>query len=180
MSIFAMCGSLRAGSLNRQLLDLAARRVKAAGLTVDLATSDDLRLPLYDGDLEAASGLPPGALALKDRITRARLVLIANPEYNSGMTGALKNAIDWVSRPPQNALTDKWVAIVSASPGQFGGIRSALTLRQSLAGMGSWAIPQTLALSKAHEAFDERGELKDPALSKQLDGVVAQIVKRAQ
>src|SRR5688572_20318382 len=97
--ILALCGSLRAGSLNRRLLDLAVRAASRAGAEVDPVESQALNLPLYDGDVEQA-GVPEGVAALKSRVASSAGLLIASPEYNHSIPGGLKNALDWLSRPP--------------------------------------------------------------------------------
>src|SRR5574337_1588095 len=98
MRILAFAASLRRGSLNRKLITLAAEVARAAGAEVDLAEFREFELPIYDGDLDASAGLPPGGAELKRRLEHAAAIVIATPEYNYSIPGPLKNAIDWVSR----------------------------------------------------------------------------------
>ncbi|MEJ6389983.1 NADPH-dependent FMN reductase [Gymnodinialimonas ulvae] len=125
--LLGICGSLRAGSLNRKLL----MEAKAA---FDPATFDDadLRFPLYDGDLESRDGIPEAVQTLSDQIAQADAVVIASPEYNKSISGALKNALDWVSRTEGNPWGDKPLAIMSATAGRAGGERGQLMMRESL------------------------------------------------
>ena len=122
LKLVGLCGSLRAQSFNRKLLLEAARLFDGAGFT-----EGDLRLPLFDEDLEA-QGLPPEVTRLKDQIKTADAVVIACPEYNKAPPGVLKNALDWLSRGGA-PWTGKPVAIVSAAAGRAGGERSQFALR---------------------------------------------------
>ncbi|MCI0330542.1 MAG: NAD(P)H-dependent oxidoreductase [candidate division Zixibacteria bacterium] len=169
IKIFAIAGALRAGSFNRKLLKVAVE--KAKGASVDFADLKEFDLPLYDGDLEA-QGLPPGVVRLKERIAAADGLLIATPEYNWSIPGTFKNAIDWASRPPSNPFRGKTALIMAASPGQFGGMRSLLALRQVFVTLGLFTIPQQVTVSFADNAFDESGQLIDPKLDAQLQKAV--------
>src|SRR4051812_13920526 len=117
--IIAVAGSMRTGSYNRKLLQIAIRATEQAGANVDLVDLRDLAFPLYDGDIEEKQGLPASVVAFKERIARAQGLLIASPEYNSSIPGPFKNAIDWASRPPGNVFKDKTAALMGASPGGF-------------------------------------------------------------
>ena len=144
----------------------------------------DLALPLYDGDLEARSGLPDGARRLKQLMDSHDAFLISSPEYNSSISGVLKNAIDWASRPvpgePALApFTGKIVGLMAASPGGFGGIRALGTLRGILENLGSIVVPKQLALPRAHEAFTEAGELKHPKVQSSVEALANQLVEIA-
>ena len=127
--ITAFAGSLRTGSFNKKLLALAAAAARTAGAEVTTVDLRDLALPLFDQDLEAASGLPEGAKKFKALLRASDGLLIASPEYNSSLTAVLKNAIDWASRaesddePPLAAYRGKTAALCSASPGALGGLR---------------------------------------------------------
>lgn len=165
--LLAFGGSLRKGSYNKLLARAAADAARRAGAEVTVLDLKELALPVYDGDEEEASGLPPGAKRLKKLMVEADGFLISTPEYNSSVPGGLKNAIDWASRSEGEekdllAFRGKSAALFSASPGALGGIRSLAVLRTILANIGVLVIPQQLALPKAHEAFDESGGLKDP------------------
>ncbi|HWK41182.1 MAG TPA: NAD(P)H-dependent oxidoreductase, partial [Croceibacterium sp.] len=120
LRILGIAGSLRAGSLNRALLRAAAD-LAPAGVTIE--RFDLMQVPLYNGDVEEA-GDPPGVAAFKQAIAAADGVLIATPEYNHGVPGVMKNAIDWASRPPRGApLGGKPVGLIGASPGMTGTAR---------------------------------------------------------
>lgn len=165
--LLAFGGSLRQGSYNKRLARAAADAARRAGAEVTVLDLKELALPVYDGDEEEASGLPPGAKRLKKLMVEADGFLISTPEYNSSVPGGLKNALDWASRTEGEekdllAFRGKTAALFSASPGALGGIRALAVLRTILANIGVLVIPQQLALPKAHEAFDEAGGLKDP------------------
>ena len=113
LTLLTICGALRAGSTNRLLLAEAARVFGMAQVI-----EADLRLPLYDNDLEDASGIPDDVQMLADQIRGADAVVISTPEYNKSLSGVLKNALDWVSRVPGAVWRDKPVAIVSAADGR--------------------------------------------------------------
>lgn len=173
IKIFAIAGSMRAGSFNRKLLAAAVQKVK--GATVDVADLKEFDIPLYDGDLEA-QGLPPGVLKLKERIAAADGLLIATPEYNWSIPGTFKNAIDWASRPPSNPFRGKTVLLTAASNGYFGGVRSILQLRQVFVTLHATAIPEQVTVAFADKAFDESGQLVDPKLDAQLQKAVDALV----
>jgi chromate reductase, NAD(P)H dehydrogenase (quinone) len=145
----------------------------------------DFQLPIYDGDMEAAHGLPQQALELKELLAQHHALLIATPEYNGGYSGLLKNALDWMSRPTQGGpsglqgFSGMFAALVSASPEALGGLRSQIVLQMTLSKLGLSVIPDAFALSRAHEAFDERGQLKDPTADQLARGVGAALVRRA-
>ena len=165
--ILAFAGSTREGSFNKKLVRIAADAARAAGAEVTLVDLRDVPMPLYDGDLEQRAGLPEPAKRFKDWMLAHQGFLISSPEYNSGPTGVLKNAIDWASRgdPPGASLTafrGKVAGLVSASPGGLGGLRSLGHMRSILSAIDVLVIPEQFALSKANEAFDDAGALKDP------------------
>ena len=132
--ILVFAGSTREGSYNKKLARVAAESAKAAGAEVTFLDLRDLNLPLFDGDLEAQVKLPDGGRRLKELMRAHHGFLISAPEYNSSISGALKNAIDWASRPepdqpPLVCFTDKIAGLMAASPGALGGLRGLVTLR---------------------------------------------------
>lgn len=157
--VLGVAGSLRQGSLNRALLR-AAIKLAPAGLTIDAFDLNDV--PLYNGDVEAA-GDPPGVTAFKAAIRAADAVLFVTPEYNHGVPGVMKNAVDWASRPPRDAaLNGKPVGIIGASPGQVGTARGQSQLRQAFEFTNSYCMPQPeILVFRATEKFDANGELTD-------------------
>jgi NAD(P)H-dependent FMN reductase len=158
--ILAFAGSARRASLNRKLLAVVAEEIRAAGAEITVLDLNDLPLPLYNGDLEEEGGLPANAGKLAGLIAAHAGLLIASPEYNGLVTPLLKNTLDWCSRAEKNPFSGRVAAVVSASPGALGGIRSALVARQLLMKLGCTVIPEDVTLAKANEAFDEAGRLK--------------------
>ncbi len=175
--ILAFSGSARRDSLNKKLLAVVVAGARAAGAEVTLLDLNDLPMPLYHGDLEDAQGMPPNALKMVELITSHHALLIASPEYNSQMTPLLKNTIDWSTRGEVNPLKGKVSAVVSASPGQFGGIRSMTLARQLLTHLGCIVVPTQCVLPHADEAFDERGELKEERSRKAAQAVAHELVR---
>lgn len=170
INVVAIAGSLRQASFNRGLVRAAAELV-VPGLRAEPFDIGDV--PLYNGDVEA-SGDPPAVAALKERIKEADGVLLVTPEYNRGMPGVLKNALDWASRPPQQALKGKPIALIGATPGGFGTRASQFQLRQILGNPGALVLAKPeLWVSKASEKFDERGNLTDDRTRQELSEVLA-------
>ena len=180
--ILALAGSLRAGSYNRRVLAVAADGARTAGADVTGIDLRDFPLPVYDADLESASGLPASALALKERFRAAEGLLIASPEYNAAISGTLKNVLDWVSRPapgekPLECFKGKVAALCSASTGALGGIRGLASVRVVLGNLGVVLLPDQVALPKAAEAFDDDGNVADPARRKSLTELGAALAR---
>lgn len=157
----AICGSLRSGSFNRKLLNLAIREVEALRLSVEQVDLRELGFPIYDGDIEEQSGLPPKVVELKAKIAATRGLLIVSPEYNASIPGGLKNAIDWLSRPPGNVFAGRVVTINGTSTGAFGTARQNLALKTSLSHLGCWVCPNAFTLPRAEAAFDGAGEFTE-------------------
>jgi NAD(P)H-dependent FMN reductase len=179
--ILAFAGATRRESFNKKLVRIAARAAEEAGGEVTLIDLRDLPLPLYDGDLEAEQGLPPNGRRLKDLFLAHQGLLISSPEYNSSISGVLKNTIDWVSRPvpnekPLECFTGKVAGLVSASPGALGGLRGLVTVRSILSNINVLVVPDQAAVSKAHEAFDGEGQLKDPKVHAMVQKVSTSVV----
>lgn len=164
--ILAFAGSARKESYNKRLVKIAAAGARAAGADVREIDLRDFPLPLFDEDLEKESGTPENATKLKKFFLEADGLLLACPEYNSSITPLLKNTIDWMSRPvpgeaPLAAFTGKCATLMAASPGGLGGLRGLVTVRSILGNIGVTVLPDQLAISKAFEAFNENGSLKD-------------------
>ncbi len=153
--LVGLCGSLRQASLNKKLMLEAARLFAPAEFI-----QGDLRLPLYDGDLEHADGIPPAVQTLADHIAAADAVVVVTPEYNKAMSGVLKNALDWISRTKPNPWQAKPVAILSAAAGRAGGERAQMTLQHALSAFRPRLLtgPEVL-VAKAQNEFDETGRL---------------------
>jgi chromate reductase, NAD(P)H dehydrogenase (quinone) len=161
MKLLAFAASLRRQSWNRKLIGFAVTLVRQAGAEVDLAEFQEFEMPLYNRDLQDASGFPPGAEELRRRVAEADGMLIASPEYNYSLPGTLKNAIDWVSRMSPMPFRGKSAFLLSASTSQVGGIRGLWQLRIPLEGVGVLVHPDMYALPWADKAFDEAGGLKE-------------------
>lgn len=188
LKLLAISGSARHGSLNGRLLAAAAQVAASRGAQVDTIDLRSLALPLYDADLEKSAGVPEGARRLRDALLAADGVLLATPEYNGFPTPLLVNSFDWLSRlqaegtvPAGLAATaGKPLGLLSASPGLLGGLRSLNFTRQYLSmAIAMMPVPQQFALSKAHEAFDEAGALKDAKQQASVDAVVASLLRVA-
>jgi NAD(P)H-dependent FMN reductase len=180
MKILAFAASLREGSYNRRLIELAAQMAREAGAEVDLAGFEEFEMPSYDGDLDQQHGLPQGAQELKRRLDQADAVMIASPEYNYSIPGVLKNAIDWVSRARPMPWRGKSIYLMAASPSPMGGIRGLWQTRIPLEGCGALVFPDMFALPHAHQAFDQNGGLRDAALAERLRQEVVGFVRLAE
>jgi len=166
LKVLGVAGSLRQGSLNRALLR-AAIKLAPAGMKIESFDLTDV--PLYNGDVEAA-GDSAGVTAFKAAIRAADAVLFVTPEYNHGVPGVMKNAVDWASRPARDAaLNGKPVGIIGASPGQTGTARGQSQLRQAFEFTNSFCMPQPeILVFRAHEKFDANGELIDAKTAEYL------------
>jgi chromate reductase, NAD(P)H dehydrogenase (quinone) len=178
MRILGISGSLRRDSHNTALLRAAAELLPPG---VELELFDGLRdVPLYDADIDTPELQGPGVDALKDAIQRADAVLIATPEYNHSIPGALKNAVDWASRPSAApALRNKPAAVIGASTGMFGAVWAQADLRKTLAAAGARVIDRELPLGQAGEAFDASRGLIDPDQQLRLDEILAELLDEA-
>jgi NAD(P)H-dependent FMN reductase len=161
-------GSTRSGSLHRKLAAAAAAELEHRGFDVTLADLRDYPMPLYDGDLETASGIPESARAFRKLLENHDLFVIASPEYNGSFPALIKNVVDWTTRPapgerPASAFRGKTAALLSASPGPGGGRRGLRHLRELLEMIGVEVAPADVAIPRAHEAFDAEGRLVRPA-----------------
>jgi NAD(P)H-dependent FMN reductase len=175
--LLAFAGSTRTGSLNQALLDLAVADARAKGAEVTSIRLKDFQLPLYDGDLER-DAFPAGARELKALFVAHDGFLIATPEYNGGVSGVAKNAIDWASRPTDGetmvsltAFRGKVAGLMAASISPFGGLRGITQMRQILSTIQTVVATEQVLAPAAHTAFDDAGQLKD-ALPRQLLGML--------
>lgn len=182
--ILAFSGSLRAGSFNSQLIRIAVEGARQAGADVTLIELRDYPLPVFDEDLEAQA-TPENALKLKELMLAHDGLLISSPEYNSSITAALKNAIDWISRPipgkPRLACyIDKVAGLIAASPGALGGLRGLVHLRAILGNIGVLVLPDQVAIPNAQEAISAAGQLKDPAKQASIAEIGAKLARTIQ
>jgi chromate reductase len=167
-TLLGISGALRASSTNTKLLKEAARLFGDCSYT-----QADIRFPLYDGDEEAASGVPAAVQAVADQIAAADAVIISTPEYNKGPSGALKNALDWISRVEGAPWAGKPVAVMSAAAGRAGGERAQLVLRSYMVPFRTHIMQgPEVHLAASHAAFDESGQLTGEIYVKDLTALM--------
>jgi chromate reductase len=176
VKILAFAGSTRKDSFNKKLIKVAVAGAQQAGAEVTLIDLKDYPMPLYDGDLEKDGGIPENAKKLKKIFSEHQGFLISSPEYNSSISGVLKNTIDWVSRPTPDeeelaGFKNKVAGLMSASPGRLGGLRGLVHVRMILQNIGVLVIPQQVAVSQAKDAFDDKDALKDAKQEKTVKDI---------
>ena len=166
--LLGLSGSLRADATNSKLLREAARLFSDADYI-----QADINFPLYDGDHEAANGIPAAVQQAADQIAAADAVIISTPEYNKGPSGALKNALDWISRVEGNPWNGKPLAIMSAAAGRAGGERAQMVLRGFMVPFRPRILQgPEVHLAASFEAFDEKGHLKGEMYVKDLTALM--------
>ena len=162
--LLVFSASLRAGSLNTRLAELAADVVEANDGEVDRASMAEFDCPSYNGDVQDRDGFPRGAEEMRRRLENCDGFVIASPEYNASMPGVLKNAIDWVSRFHPQPFNERYGLLLSASPSMVGGNRGVWALRVPFEHLGARVYPDMFSLAQAHNAFDGSGRIADPQL----------------
>ena len=186
LKILVIPGSLRTGSLNARLAAVAAHELAQSGAEVTRISLADYPLPIYDGDLQAKSGVPKHAVNLKRMMSAHHGVLIVTPEYNSSVPALVKNTIDWVSRVQDvhetrgQVFRERVFAVASASGGRLGGARALSALRLILSACHATVIANQLALPFADQAYDEMDKLKNSADSEALKALVRQLIDISQ
>jgi chromate reductase, NAD(P)H dehydrogenase (quinone) len=180
-SVLCFAGSLRTDSLNKKLVKIAMAGAQEAGARVTFVDLNELPMPIYNGDDEAKSGLPENAKKLKKLMKEHDAFLIASPEYNSSISGALKNAIDWASRPeegekPLECFKGKIAGLMACSPGALGGLRGLVHLRAILGNIGTIVVTEQTAVPSAMKAFDEKGDLSDEKMNASVKAISARVV----
>jgi chromate reductase, NAD(P)H dehydrogenase (quinone) len=165
--------SLRTDSLNTRLARLAAATVEANGGEVDFASMQEFDTPSYDADVQGAEGFPAGAEEFRRRLELADAFVVASPEYNASIPGALKNAIDWVSRFRPQPFNERHGLLVSASPSMVGGNRGLWALRIPFEHLGARIYPDMFSLAQAHKAFGTDGRIADERLHERFEANVA-------
>jgi len=179
MKLLCLAASLREGSWNRKLLSLAMRSLDVDGVELDVVPYREFVFEAYDADVKDR-GFPDAVVAAGERIAAADGLVIASPEYNSSMSGNLKNTIDWISRLRPMPFRGRSGLLLSASTSVMGGIRGLWHLRQPIEGLGVYLHPEMFALAKAPEAFAEDGTLRDEALGSRLEKLVASYLTMAE
>jgi chromate reductase len=164
--------------LNRLLLAQAIEVLRPQA-ELDNAELRDVPLPIYDGDIEAGSGVPEPAKGLAARIVSADGMVLASPEYNNAIPGGLKNAVDWMSRLRPQPFKGKPILLLGASPGPYGAIRSQMIWRQVLTALLAHPVPNQVAVPHADQAFEPDGRLKDPKVRLSIEKACAELLRMA-
>jgi chromate reductase, NAD(P)H dehydrogenase (quinone) len=169
ITLLVFSASLRAGSLNTRLAELAAVTVEANGGEVDRGSIREFDAPSFDQDVLDRDRFPAGAEEFRSRLERCDGFVIAAPEYNASMPGLLKNAVDWVSRYRPQPFNEKYGLLLSASPSMVGGNRGLWALRVPFEHLGARIYPDMFSLARAHTAFTDEGRIADPQLQQRFD-----------
>ncbi|HEU4357763.1 MAG TPA: NAD(P)H-dependent oxidoreductase [Xanthobacteraceae bacterium] len=186
LKILVIPGSLRSGSHNAKLAMAAAYEFAQAGVDVTRISLGDYPLPMYDGDLQAKSGVPKNAINLKRMMGCHHGVLIVTPEYNSSIPPLVKNTIDWITRVQDpherrgQIFREKAFAIAAASEGRLGGTRALAALRLILSACQATVVPNQLALSFADQAYDDMDRLKKEVDIEAMKALVTQLIEVSQ
>ncbi|QFT61425.1 NADPH-dependent FMN reductase [Roseivivax sp. THAF30] len=176
LKLLTISGSLRAASTNRKLAAEAARRFGPAEVTIA-----DIVFPVYDGDIEDGEGIPAPVQLLADQIAEADAVVISTPEYNKGISGVLKNALDWISRTEGNPWRDKPVALISSAAGRAGGERSQNMARLCLNPFRPYLLPgPEVMVGNTSQHWDDEDRLTDERAIKLLDELMTLLREAAQ
>ena len=179
--VLVIPGSTRTEAFSKKLARAAAALAQKNGIEATVVDLRDYGMPLYDGDLEAKEGLPEGALRLREVVKAHGAVLFATPEYNASVSGVLKNALDWLSRPHAaepgvSVWKGKVAGVMASSPGALGGMRALVHLRQILMNLGVLVVTEQFALGNATTAFLPDGGLADPKAAASVLGIAQRIV----
>lgn len=179
--ILVFAGSARRESLNKKLAQNAAHSIQQQGGIATLIDLGDFDMPLYHGDLEAEQGIPADVQRLQDLLAQHQGLLIVSPEYNGMPTPLLLNTLDWLSRGSQGLsnFSGKPVALLSASPGGLGGLRSLWPMRQFLSNLGLLVLANQLAVGAAQDAFNDQGLLSNPRQQDSLNHITQQLLRLA-
>jgi NAD(P)H-dependent FMN reductase len=176
LRFLVLSASGRADSLNARLARQAADTIEGEGWTADVVSVNDFAVPGYDGDDEAAHGIPAGAEHLKQCLESADALVVVSPEYNGSMPGVLKNLIDWVSRFRPHPFSGMQTLLMSASPAMAGGNRGLWALRVPLEHLGARVYPDMFSLAVAHAMFTDDGQLSEDHLRQRLAVTVTNFV----
>jgi chromate reductase, NAD(P)H dehydrogenase (quinone) len=177
LKMTAFSGSLRTASWNKKLLLHGCDYLREKGCIINYIDLRSLEMPLFDEDLEDKIGMHPGAQKLLEAVNDSDALFIGNPEYNGGTTGALKNAIDWLSRAEKNPLIEKPVLLVGSSSGHWGGIRSNMATRLVLTHLGAFVMPTQVTIPFNDKSITLEGSLVDHMHQKQLQLGCNQLIR---
>jgi NAD(P)H-dependent FMN reductase len=180
VTVLVVAGSLRKGSLNHKLADLACSIIESTDHTASHHDLDHFVCPNYDGDDETESGIPEGAQRFRDELIKADAIVIASPEYNASMPGVIKNIIDWTSRFRPQPFKGKQCLLMSASPSMAGGNRGLWSLRIPLEHLGTRVYPDMFSLAQAHEAFGDDGRIKNAQLQSFFESTIGCFIELAE
>jgi NAD(P)H-dependent FMN reductase len=176
MKLLVFAGALRKDSCNKKFAREALRLATEAGAEGEFVDLKDYPMPPYDGDIEAALGIPDATKQLGKKIAAADALIISTPEYNGSIPGILKNVIDWLSRDKPVSLEGKHLLLLAASPGALGGVRSLWHSRQPFEILGVHVYPSMLALPDAYHAFDAQGKLTNEKILQNLTKLIGQFI----
>ena len=188
MKLLVFAGSTRQQSYNRKLAAVAAALATQAGVEVTHLELSTLEIPMYNADAEAVA-TPADVVRLKQLMYEHPAWIICSPEYNGSYTALLKNTLDWASSPIKSdpawssgskPFAGKVVGLLSASPGALGGLRSLAHLRALLVNLQCWLAPRQFALSRASDAFDAAGALRDEGQRRNVMAVIEQVIWAAR
>ncbi|MEM9661356.1 MAG: NAD(P)H-dependent oxidoreductase [Planctomycetota bacterium] len=183
--ILAFSGSLRKESFNQRAAAVAAELARERGAETTLISLRDYEMPIFNQDDEEETGVPANARAFREKLLAHDGFILACPEYNGSVTGALKNALDWASRAkqgdeaPLECFAGKAVALVAASPGGLGGRRGLTHVREILADVGCHVVPNMVAISQVHTKFGGDGELTHDDTRASLASLAETLVRTA-
>lgn len=180
--ILAFSGSLRTASWNHRVVELAAKAASEAGADVTLLRLREYPIPVYDHEIEESSGLPDNVVTLKKLFREHDGFLIASPEYNGSISAALKNVIDWVSRPEEghpslDGFKGKAAGLLACSPGRLGGLRGLSHLRIILSGIGTMVLPDQVAVPGIHDQFEDSDVIKNEQLHDSVERIAQRLVE---
>ncbi len=182
-SILAFSGSLRRESFNQRIVALAGGMAVERGAHVDVISLRDYPIPVFNQDDEDTAGVPAEARAFRQELMAHDGFIVGCPEYNSSITAALKNAIDWATRAkaegegPLDCFRGKPVALTAASPGGFGGLRGLDHVRELLGNLGCHVVPGMVAIPSVHEALDAEGQLTNDRARGSLESLMDTLVR---
>lgn len=181
--ILAFAGSLRHDSCNKKLVKIAVSGATKAGAEVTYIDLRDYLVPIYDQEIEMSEGIPANAQKFKNLLIANQGFLISSPEYNSSISGVLKNMIDWASRPstkdevPLICFKEKVAALMSASPSHLGGLRGLVHLKAILGNIDVIVLPKQQTISNAYEAFTPEGGLINESHQTNVEQLGSMLVK---